>query len=92
MHWCGDETAAVLGLIGTIKLCWSWLKSKASGWRLRRKEIYPPFRMQGTQTGRLSSVAPNLNNPPRYQVQRTPTAEEMEAVLAVMKNKKRQKL
>jgi hypothetical protein len=36
MHFCQDEAAALLGVLGSIRLAWAWLKNKYRAIRASR--------------------------------------------------------
>jgi hypothetical protein len=36
MHWCADETAALVGAFSSLGLVWAWLKNKYNAWLARR--------------------------------------------------------
>jgi hypothetical protein len=36
MHWCADETAAVLTGLSSLGVAWAWLKNKYNMWLTHR--------------------------------------------------------
>ena len=37
MHWCQDETTALVGALSSAGLAWAWLRHKVRGWWERRR-------------------------------------------------------
>lgn len=44
MHWCADETAALVGSLGALRLAWAWLKNKYNLWRKHEAQAHAPHR------------------------------------------------
>lgn len=83
IHWCADETAALLSMLGGLRVAWVWAKSRLTRWRARRVEL-----AQYHREGRAAAIALRLAKRVRgtvYVAPRPPT--EMEQALKALKGK-----
>jgi len=64
IHWCGEETAALVGILGGVRIAWGWLKTRLLAWRRPKPVLEKAPRPEKKPLTEMERVAAMMRGDP----------------------------